>query len=53
MSTEVKVRMLTNDELKRGPGGNWFYYEATDGKAKGYGQTAMEAKRDLEKINGN
>jgi hypothetical protein len=46
--SEVMARLLAPHEWKRGPGGNWFKWMATDGVTRGYGQTEMEARRDLK-----
>lgn len=46
--SDIKIRFLSQREWKRGPGGHWFVYEATDGIKFGYGQTELEARRDLQ-----
>lgn len=46
---KVKIIRLAPSRWKRGPGGHMFQYQAWRvGKSeKGYGQTALEAMKDL------
>lgn len=48
---DIKTAWLNEEHWKRGPGGNWFKYEAWCYDAPslfGYGCTAREAVNDLK-----
>lgn len=49
LGDNIRTERLSEDNLRRGPGGHWYCYRAWKPEIplSGYGQTALEAANDL------